>query len=265
MHRAKLSICITLALVAPAAADEPTSVLQMAESWHIDHQTHHVQGLCVSEDMFWVSSVDRRERAGWVFRVDRQTLKVAARRRLAFGPQYHPGGMQKVGGDLWVPVAEYRPRSSTTLVQLDAQTLETKRSLALDDHIGALAADGDATLYAVNWDSRQFYVLDERGTVVRRVDNPTSVAYQDIEWHDGRLMGTGQATLGERRSGVVDVIDPATWRLVRRYELQGRLRSGKGHFGREGFSRWREDFYLLPEDGPNSTVYRFGVASVPNP
>ena len=179
MHCAKLTICTAWALVAltaPAAADEPVPVLQVAESWHIDHATYHVQGLCVSEDSFWISSVERREHNGWVFRVDRPTLRVVQRRRLVFGPQYHPGGMQQVNGNLWVPVAEYRPRSSTSLVRLDAQTLKTKRTLALDDHIGALAADNRGTLYAANWDSRQFYVLDERGTVIKRVDNPTAVA-----------------------------------------------------------------------------------------
>ena len=251
------TICTTLILAASAWAAEPTRVLQPVESWHGDHATHHVQGLCVSDREFWISSVDRQQRAGFVFRVDRSTLEVTEMRRLAFGPRFHPGGMQRVGKRIWIPVAEYRPHSSTTIVALDAHTLETEQEFSLDDHIGALAADGAGTVYAANWDARQIYVLDEDGNVLKRVESPTLVAYQDMEWHEGRLLATGLASVGQRRIAVVDVIDPNTWRLDERYELKGRLRSGEGHFAREGFSLYENDLYLLPEDGPNSTVYRF--------
>ena len=244
-------------LTATAGADEPTRVLEPESSWHVDHATHHVQGLSVSDDEFWISSVDRGMKAGFIFLVDRGTLKVTSTRRLAFGPQYHPGGMQRVGERLWVPVAEYRPRSTTTIVALDASTLETERKFTLDDHIGALAADGAGTLFAANWDARQIYLLDEDGHVQERVDTPTSVAYQDMEWHRGRLWATGVASIESRRAAVVDVIDPDTWQLEERYELKGRLRSGEGHFAREGFCFFKDDFYLLPEDGPHTTVYRF--------
>ena len=45
---------------------------------------------------------------------------MAAERELAFDVQFHPGGIDVAGDALWVPVAEYRPRSTTTIIKLDA-------------------------------------------------------------------------------------------------------------------------------------------------
>jgi hypothetical protein len=61
---------------------------------------------------------------------------------------------------------------------------------------------------------------------------------------------------GETR-GVVEVLDLATWKPVRRYVLAGKPKSPRTTFGREGFTKLGEDLLVLPEDGPHSTVYRF--------
>lgn len=240
-------------------AEESTAVLEVAQSWHVDHPTHHVQGLCATEDTFWISSVERAAKSGYVFRVDRQDVRVVAERRLTIGDCYHPGGMQLVGDVIWVPLAEYRPRSTTKLLKLDSETLETLAELPIDDHIGALAADGEGNLYAANWDSRQIYRLDTNGQIHETIDSPTGVAYQDMELHGGLLYGTGRARIDGRTVSVVDVLDPGKWQLVARYELRGERRTGGGDFGREGLSKLGDSFYLMPEDGPHTTVYRFDL------
>ncbi|MFW6124931.1 MAG: DUF6454 family protein [Pirellulales bacterium] len=244
------------ASAAVTPANRPTA-LHAAESWHIDYPTHHVQGLCVSDRFFWVSSVDRQKKAGWIYRIDRATRVVVSARQIARGDQFHPGGIQRIDEEIWVPLAEYRPHSTSTLLRLDAMSLEEKESLLLDDHIGALAATGSGTLYAANWDARSLYVLDRRGRLRAKVANPTGVAYQDMEWHDGRLYAAGQAEIEGDRVSVVDVLDTQSWRLTGRYALRGERRTGGSNFAREGFARWGSNFFVLPEDGPDSTVYRF--------
>lgn len=237
-----------------ALAPRPISTV---EHWGLELPAHHVQGLSVSLKDFWISTVDRRARKGWVFRVDRESLKVVASRDVTLGPQYHPGGIQEIKGALWVPVAEYRPKSTTTVLKLDPQTLETLSSFAVDDHLGATASDGEEKIWGLNWDSRQVYIFDLAGKLIEKRDNPTGVAYQDIDYCDGLLFACGATKIDDKRIPVVDGLDPKTCELQTRYELRGESRDGDSNFSREGFAKLYSDFFLLPDDGPQSTVYRF--------
>lgn len=251
-------------LTAPVWGDEAAAPLRplplpLVEQWPLKLPAHHVQGLAVSDSSFWISTVDRAAQKGWVFRVDRESLQIKVARDVTIKSQYHPGGIQLVGGALWVPVAEYRPRSTTTVLKLDPSTLETLGAFACDDHLGAIAADGKGTLYAFNWDARLVYVFDEQGQVQRKLDNPTGVAYQDVNYDDGMLYGCGRATVDGKKIAVVDALDPKTCALKMRYALQGETLSGGANFSREGLAKLYDDFYLLPEDGPKSAVYRFAI------
>lgn len=242
----------------PAAATNPVS-LQVAEQWPIAHDLHHVQGLAVSDQSFWITSVDRRARRGFVYRVARDSLKVVAERDITLDRQIHPGGMQLAVDRLWIPLAEYRPRSTSTVLQLDPTSLETLGKFTLADHLGGAACDGRERLYAANWDARTIYVLDLQGKELERRDNPTGVAYQDFEFHDGRLYAAGSTKLDGEPAAVVDAIDVTNWSLAARYVLRGQVRSGGSNFCREGFCKFGGSFYVLPEDGPNGTVYRFAI------
>ncbi|MBX3414274.1 MAG: hypothetical protein KF708_16425 [Pirellulales bacterium] len=235
----------------------PSIALSVTESWPIDHATHHVQGLAATGDSFWISSVDRAARKGYLYRVERATGKVAVERDLTREAQIHSGGMQLVGDELWVALAEYRPKSKGTVLRLDAETLEERGAFLVDDHLGAVATDGRERVYAVNWDSRTIYTFDLSGKLLATAPNETGIAWQDIEWHDGQLWGIGQTKVEGVPRGVVDVIDIATWKPVRRYLLEGHLKSPRTTFGREGFTFFEKSILALPEDGPHSTVYRF--------
>jgi hypothetical protein len=169
--------------------------------------------------------------------------------------------MQLAGGRLWVPLAEYRAKSTSTILALDPTTLARQASFTVDDHIGALAADGRGTLYAGNWDCRLIYKLDEKGKVLEKVDNPTGVAYQDFELHDRMLWAAGRLKEDKKISPVVDVIDTSNWKLKQRYTLRGELRSGGTDFCREGFCKFGDDLFLMPEDGPKTTIYRFALTA----
>ncbi|MBL9125338.1 MAG: hypothetical protein JNG90_17000 [Planctomycetaceae bacterium] len=261
-----LGVCLAVASSVPrlqAFAQEREELrprpISLVEQWPLEIPAHHVQGLAVTPENFWISSVDRGQRKGWVFRIDRRTSKIVAARDVTLGAQYHPGGMQVVRDGLWVPVAEYRPKSTTTVLKLDPQTLETLSSFAVDDHLGATACDGESTVWGVNWDSRQVYFFDLAGKLKEKRDNPTGVAYQDLDYWDGLLFGCGATQVDDHRLAVVDGLDPKSCALQTRYELRGETRSGNNNFSREGFAKLDGDFYLLPEDGPASTVYRFAL------
>jgi Family of unknown function (DUF6454) len=158
---------------------------------------------------------------------------------------------------LWVALAEYRPHSQGTVLRLDAATLEEKDSFPVADHIGAVATDGRERVYVVNWDSRTIYTFDLSGKLIAETLNPTSVAWQDIEWHDGQLWGLGQVRIDGQLRGVVEVLDVDGWQVLRRYLLAGQPKSPRTSFGREGFTKLGRNLLVLPEDGPHSTVYRF--------
>lgn len=251
-----LTTCVGLVMGQPTGLPEPIPLVA-AESWPIRHPTHHVQGLCMDQEHFWISSVDKKSKSGWIFLVDRRSGTVMKEREITRGEQYHPGGMQRVGDALWVPVAEYKPQSTSTMLCLHPMTLETARSFPFDDHLGGVAVTGDGTLIAVNWDCKTFYELSTGGVLMGQKPNPTGVAYQDIKWREGKLWGTGAVGLLKLNSGVVDVIDPATWSLEARYKLVGKTADGGNNFGREGFDLDGNNLYLLPEDGPHTTVHRF--------
>lgn len=240
----------------PASAAE-TIELAVGQSWSIEHATHHVQGLCVGAEWFWISSVDKSGKTGWLYRVDRATLRVVEEQPLTRDQQFHPGGMQLREGCLWVPLAEYRPRSTARVVSVDPHSLRERRGFDVLDHLGAAASDDQGRIYAANWDARQVYVLSPQGEVLRREESRTGVAYQDWEWHDGALFAAGQTAIAGTKTAVVDVLDGGDFTLRRRYLLRGQVRSGGTNFSREGLSVFEGKFYLLPEDGPHSTVYEF--------
>ncbi len=224
-----------------AAAAVPGEV-----SWPIEHHHDHVQGLEASRDWFWISAVDRRTKTGWVWRVDRKTLKTAAERDITQGPLYHPGGLQAAGGGLWVPIAEYRPKSRARVLRLDPMTLAGQSSFEVEDHIGALATDGRTFVLGANWDARRLYRWSLSGELVNAADNPGPLAIQDMKWVDGALWAGG---LAKNRCRLVR-LDPETYREAGEAALpEDRC------YTHEGMARFDGRFYFLPEDEPRTRVY----------
>lgn len=251
-----LFLFLSLAVVNPSA-DRGELDLTSTESWALGFPTHHVQGLYVSDDYFWITGVDRLGRKGWIHRYDRKIGRVAASRDLTLGNQYHPGGIDMRGENLWVPMAEYRPKSSATLLRLDPLTLETRAAIPLEDHLGGVAAYPDGSVVAANWDCRLLYVLPAGSGPPRAVPNPGGVAYQDLKYAGDRLWGVGSEGRGADARGIVDLLDPITFARQKRYRLTGRCADGSPNFGREGMAVHAGSLYLLPEDGPASAVHRF--------
>jgi len=116
----------------------------------------HVQGLVVTEEYFFLSSVYKQGFTAWLFRMNRHEFKLEKRENLARLMDFHPGGIDYDGKYLWVPVAVYSPESHTNMIVVDPETLKYKVIFEVADHIGAVARSGNLVIGA-NWNARQFY------------------------------------------------------------------------------------------------------------
>lgn len=252
---------LLLASLSVAAAPDPfNGGIEQAQpqgALKLDGQLFHVQGLEVAGQHIWVTSVDQANRTAWLHQFDRATGKFLRRLEVSDGARYHPGGISISGGSIWVPVAEYRPDSTSVLIEIDAETMSIRRKIAVADHLGCVAASG-RTLVAGNWNSRLLYIFDlAKDAPPRVVPNPSSTQYQDMKFVGGQLVAGGSQTLW---SGAIDWIDWPSLKIARS------LRSGAvgvirpfgrgGAYTGEGMALNGRDLYLLPEDGP-SRVFHF--------
>ena len=214
--------------------------------------TYHVQGLELTEQFYFVTSVDKEQKRGWLFKIDRQNANLNSKIELTDSTLIHPGGIQFDGHYLWIPNAEYKRESRTMIYGVDTNSLEIRTSFPVDDHIGAIASDGKNLLYGVNWDALHFYTWDFEGHQLNKVDSPTSMAYQDIKYFAGKLLCSGH----EDDDSAIDVIDPENWTLVKRIDLP--QDGWKNTLSREGMT-FDGNLYFLPDDGPDSRIMIFAL------
>lgn len=242
---------------APDSFDGAIEHAQLLGTLKLEGEVFHVQGLELDGRRIWVTSVDRKNRKGYLHEFDRSTGKLLRRLELTEGARYHPGGISISGRSIWVPVAELKPNSSATLVEIDADSLTVRRKIHVADHLGCVAASG-RTLVAGNWDSKLLYIFDLRGNApVRIVPNPSVTHYQDMKFVDGQLVAGGSLTLW---SGTVDWIDWPSMKLSRtlRAGAIGPVRPlGRGGpYTGEGMAIEGRELYVIPEDGP-SRLFHF--------
>jgi len=212
--------------------------------------TYHVQGLELTEQFYFVTSVDNEQKRGWLFKIDRQNANLNSKIELTDRTLIHPGGLQFDGHYLWIPNAEYKSQGRTMIYGVDPDSLEICTSFPVDDHIGAIASDGKNLLYGVNWDALHFYTWDFNGYQSNKVDSPTSMAYQDIKYFAGKLLCSGH----KDDNSAIDIIDPENWTLVKRIDLPQDV--WKNTLSREGMA-FDGNLYFLPDDGPDSRILIF--------
>jgi hypothetical protein len=213
-------------------------------------QTWHVQGIDFDDQRLWVTSVDRDGHKGYL---QEFAVKTGERLRtvdVTAGNRYHPGGLTADGDSLWIPVAEYRRASSSVIQKRNARTLELEQQFEVADHIGCIAA-APGFLIGANWDSRDFYIWDRSGRLLRKVANPQPNGYQDLKWVDGQLVGSG---LLPGREGAIDWLDYPSLRLIRRVRF-GKTSRGVPYTN-EGMALRGGRLLLLPEDSP-SRLFEF--------
>lgn len=165
----------------------------------LDVDVGHPQGLARQDGDWWITTVDVDRVVGRLLRVA-PTGEAVAAWELVDGERFHPGGCSfgdlGRGPELWIALAEYRPRS-TTLVLVARPGEAPEPVFRVADHLGAVVAvDGDR-LFAVTWGSREVVVLDLEGRELERRPNPSQhVDHQDLQHLGGdRVLCTGVADL----------------------------------------------------------------------
>lgn len=241
--------------------------------------THHPQGLAFVGDRIFLSSVEILETpqrlpgapwatagrgVGHVFVLDAGgslTHDII----VGDGDCYHPGGIDFDGTSIWVPVAEYRPRSSALVLSIDPGTLVATERLRIDDHVGWIVADPESgQLHGGSWGSREFSTWDPAGDKLDGWENPsTFVDYQDAQYAgDGRVFCSGIATLTTPLKNVagelggIALVDFRDQRIVREMPIQ--VFSNAQHVAtRNPFALTVDSgalmMHVAPDDGPEMT------------
>jgi hypothetical protein len=242
------------------SGSSPIEQARLVGTTQLDGELFHVQGLELDATRVWVTSIDRRSRKAFLHQFERGSGKFVRRIELTDGARYHPGGISIAGTSMWVPVAEMRPRSSAVLLEIDLQTMQVKRRIAVNDHLGCVAVSGQ-TLVAGNWDSRQFHIIDLTDPAkLQTVNNPSRTAFQDIKFVGNQLVAAGSRSLW---SGTLDWIDWPGLTVTRslRAGAVGTVRPfGRGGaYTSEGMAIEGRDLYVVPEDGP-SRLFHFRLS-----
>ena len=198
-----------------------------------------------------ISWVDRKNKTGHLGEFELLSGRLLRSVEVQNGERYHPGGLAKHGDSLWLPVAEYRPNSSSVIQRRNQRTLALEAKFEVPDHIGCVAVM-NGRVYGGNWDSKQIYAWDTGGTLISNRDNPSGTSFQDMKAVGGQLIGSGIRPEG----GAIDWLDVRDLRMLRR------VRTGKTDrdvlMTHEGMAISGTRLYLLPEDSP-SRLFIFGL------
>lgn len=184
-----------LATGAPSLAERIrawTGATQFVPEQEVELQVDvgHPQGLCRSDGVSWLTTVDLERREGALLGLDEQG-DLVHRVPLTDGERYHPGGCDLApigsaasagGRSVVVPVAEYRPHSTTVVRRVDLESLTVSDCFAVDDHLGAIVELPGGGYLGGSWGSREWIRFDAQGVEVDRRTNPSHfVDVQDLQ------------------------------------------------------------------------------------
>ena len=186
----------------------------------VGFDTHHPQGFARVGDHLFLSSVEILERTkpyaqqqngldrtagkgkGHLFKMDVDG-NLLAHIELGEGAMYHPGGIDFDGTHIWVPVAEYRPNSTSIIYRVDPASMQATEVFRYPDHIGGLVHNQEeGTLHGVSWGSRRFYawLVDDALRVTNADVLPEQLQTLNpahyIDYQDCQYVDVGQALCG---------------------------------------------------------------------
>lgn len=255
----------------------------------LQFRTYHPQGMMKIGDTFFISSVhsfaidhgdngSRKQNQKWgdegegyLFKADLSGRLIEVT-RLCEGPIYHPGGIDFDGNWIWVPVAEYRPDSSSIIFRVDPETLEAGAVFRVDDHVGDLSySRSDNKLYGFSWGSRRLYAWQiENGSVlspmgqVAEIDRPRTV--RDVEFQDCHYVDSSHvlcsSTTHFKQSyfGSLDLVDLQNGKVVHQLLVHLAPKDSDRPMTHNPMCFERIDdrlrFYFAPEDD-QTTIYVF--------
>lgn len=174
----------TTDLIAEVAALRPSTAWSLVSSAPLRFAAFHPQGLVGHGDLWWLTTVDIVSGCGHLIAFDGEG-EPHADVPIGDDVRFHPGGFDVTDGVAYVPVAEYRPRSSTTVWRIDLRRPEPAVVFEVDDHLGAVCFVPDRNEFvAMTWGSREILRLSADGTELARRPNPSHV----IDIQDNQLL-----------------------------------------------------------------------------
>src|SRR5258708_2227952 len=111
------------------------SDFKMVRVVELKAETQHVQGIDFNDRLLWVTSVDKQNRKGWLQEFSIITGGLTRQIEIGDGIRFHPGGISADGESLWIPVAEYRPKSSSAIQKRSKGTRKLECEVAVSEHI----------------------------------------------------------------------------------------------------------------------------------
>lgn len=174
---------------------------QQTGSLKLNFPTFHTEGIAFTDDHIFLSSVqiieptvkfptpqggfDRTpgKGVGHLFVMDKAG-NLQKDIVLGEGDMYHPGGIDFDGTNVWVPVAQYRPNSSSIIYRVDAATLDVQKQFEVQDHFGGIVMDQrTGHLLGNTWGSRRFAEWNLHGKELSTWKNPDNfIDYQDCQY-----------------------------------------------------------------------------------
>ena len=218
-------------------------------------KTAHVQGIDTDGVHLWVTSVDRASRKGFLQEFAVADGRLERNIEVQDGARFHPGGIAADSDSIWIPVAEYRSTSTAAIQRRNKRTLALEFQFVVGDHIGCIAVTPQF-LIGGNWDSREFYIWDHQGKLIRKAPSASGNAYQDLKFRAGQLVASGVLAGG---GGAIDWLDVSTMSVIKRLPLGNTDRAQP--FTREGMTLFENRLWVLPEDGDS----RLFVFELPRP
>lgn len=220
----------------------------------------HPQGLTVHDGNWWVTTVHPSTARGSVLSFDHTGHRIRDI-DVTDGERIHPGGFDfpSVGDAVRIPVAEYRPHSTSTVIELDDGRVT--KSFDFNDHLGAICDLGDGTLLAASWGSRVFHRLSHEGTVIERRRNPSHmVDCQDFcVITPGFVLASGVAQLSfedeVRQLGGLLILDTRDLSIVHEVPVTATMPSGRPITYNGFHVEWSGDralFHCLVDDTQGS-------------
>jgi hypothetical protein len=190
--------------------------------------------------------------------------------------EYHNGGIDYDGKDIWGTIAQYRPNTTAYAYKAAPASLEPTTVLHYNDHLGGVVHDTrDNKITCLNWGSRNassWHLQQVRPGCAtsprpeKVIRNPSYfVDYQDCKWlghskfYNGKsvMLCSGVATVGGYNLGGVALVDVDT--MVPLAEVPIALQSALGVTMTQNpvdvsVENGKLRFYWMP-DQRNSTLY----------
>ncbi|MBZ5606710.1 MAG: DUF6454 family protein [Acidobacteriia bacterium] len=218
---------------------------ELARTIDLQGPTNHVQGIDFDAVNLWLTSVDSRNRKGFLREFALDSGHALRSIEIQDDARFHAGGMASDESSLWIPVAEYRRDSTSVIQRRNKKSLDVELQFRVADHIGCIAVTPEY-LIGGNWDSREFYVWDHQGNLIRKIANANGAAYQDMKFDPPYIVASG---LLADRSGAIDWLEYPSLRLSRRLPVGQTDR--RQPFTREAMAIHGDQLLLVPEDEPS--------------